>query len=423
MLQPLKDRVFYGWVIVAAALFIILALVGTRFTFGVFFKSLEAEFELTRATTSSIFSAYMVLAGVLGIVNGWLLDRYGPRRVFFVMGLFSGLGPLITAFTVHWWQLFISYSLLVAIGTAGVVPLLMSVVSRWFDSKRGIAIGIATSGTGLGALVMSPLAAYLISTLDWRNSYIVLGLIAWAVVISMSLLLRSDPSEVGCLPDGVKRSASRLEHSGKANGSQVGLSLSEAARTRSFWLILFIFFFWSFCVGMIMTHVVPYATDLGISTIGAATVFSFIGGSQIVARLLVGRVSDVVGRKSPGIIGAVIGAAALILLIFSRDLGMFYLFGIGFGFFYGGNAVINLVLVSDSFGGRNLGTIMGIMNAGYSGGVAVGAALGGYIFDVMHSYTAAFGVGAVAAILMAVLIAFTRREMDRYGLNDAMQGY
>jgi len=106
------------------------------------------------------------------------------------------------------------------------------------------------------------------------------------------------------------------------------------------------------------------------------------------------------------------------LLIFSRDLGMFYLFGIGFGFFYGGNAVINLVLVSDSFGGRNLGTIMGIMNAGYSGGVAVGAALGGYIFDVMHNYTVAFGVGAVAAMLMAVLIAFTRREMDRYGLND-----
>jgi MFS family permease len=170
-----------------------------------------------------------------------------------------------------------------------------------------------------------------------------------------------------------------------------------------------------------MTHVVPYATDLGISTIGAATVISFIGGFQIVARLLVGRVSDVVGRKSPGIIGAVIGAGALILLIFSRDLGMFYLFGIGFGLFYGGNAVINLVLVSDSFGGRNLGTIMGIMNAGYSGGVAVGAALGGYIFDVMHSYTAAFGVGAVAAILMAVLIAFTRREVDRYGINDAMQ--
>ena len=132
----IKEKIFYGWVIVAAALVIVLVLVGIRFSFGVFFKSLEADFELTRAATSSVFSAYMVLAGVFGIVNGWALDKYGPKRIISMMGFFTGLGLVITGLTSLWWQLFLSYSLLVAIGTAGTVPLLMSIFFHFLQPPR-----------------------------------------------------------------------------------------------------------------------------------------------------------------------------------------------------------------------------------------------------------------------------------------------
>ena len=412
MVLQTKDRIFYGWVIVAAALVIILVLVGIRFSFGVFFKSLEAEFELTRAATSSIFSAYMVLAAVFGIVNGWALDRYGPKRILSLMGLFTGLGLFITGLTSSLWQLFLSYSLLVAIGTAGAVPLLMSIVSRWFDKKRGIAVGIATSGTGLGTLVLAPFAAYLISSLGWRMSYIVVGLAGGLVVISLAMLLRREPGEIGYLPDGLKLSAGRTELMSREEDSQLtGLSLVETFGTRGFWLLVSVFLLWAFCLGLVMTHVVPYATDLGISTIEASTVISLIGGFQIVSRLSVGRISDIAGRKVPGVICALLGTGALIWLIWSHNLWMFYLFAIIFGLFYGGLGVVNLTLVSDSFGGRSLGVIMGIINAGYSVGLAIGSALGGFIFDVTGSYVRAFEIGAAATLVTGLLIVLVRREM------------
>ena len=397
---------------VAAALVIICVLVGIRFSFGVFFKSLEAEFELTRAATSSVFSAYMVLAAVFGIVNGWALDRYGPRRILSLLGLITGLGLLVTGQTNSLWQLFLSYSLLLAVGTAGTVPLLTSVISRWFDKKRGIAVGIATSGTGLGILVLAPLAAYLISTLGWRMSYGVVGLAGGLVVISMAMLLRGDPGEIGDLPDGVKSTAGRTGLTDREQNSQpAGLSLGQALGTRSFWLLVSAFLLWAFCLGLIMTHVVPYATDLGISMIEASTVLSLIGGFQIVARLLVGRTSDIIGRKVPGVICALLGMGALIWLIWSHNLWMFYLFAVIFGLFYGGLGVVNLTLASDSFGGRNLGVIMGVMNAGYSVGLAIGSALGGFIFDVTNSYVVAFEIGAVAMLGTGLLIVFVRREV------------
>ena len=409
-----KDKIFYGWVIVAAALIIVCTLFGIRFSFGVFFKSLEADFQLTRAATSSIFSAYMILAAGFGIITGWALDRYGPRLVVSLMGLFTGLSLVVASQTTSIWQLFFGYSVLLSIGTAGTVVALIPVVSRWFDKKRGVAIGIATSGTGLGTLVVAPVAAYLISSVGWRMSYMVLGLVAWLVVISLAMLLKRDPREIGDLPDGVKSSAGRAEPMEKEVDSQLtGLSIGQALRTRNFWLMLAIWLSFAVCLSLIMTHVIPYATDLGISTIQAATIISLIGGIQIMARLSVGRISDSVGRKVPGITCALIGTVALIWLIQSHDLSMFYLFAIIFGIAYGGIGVVNLALVSDIFGRRNLGTIMGFLEVGFATGSAIGAVLGGFIFDVTDSYTIAFVIGAATLLITALCIsALTRQETD-----------
>ena len=420
MFPRTKDKIFYGWVIVAAALIIICTLFGIRFSFGVFFKSIEAEFELTRAATSSVFSAYMILSAGFGILTGWALDRYGPRLVVALMGLFTGLSLLIASQTTSVWQLFLGYSLLLSIGTAGTVVALIPVVSRWFDKKRGLAIGIATSGTGMGTLVIAPVAAYLISNLGWRMSYMVLGLVAWLVVISLAMLLKRDPREIGALPDGVKSSAGRAELAEKEVDSQLtGLSIRQAFRTRNFWLMLAIWLSFAVSLSLIMTHVVPRATDLGISPIQAATILSLIGGSQILARLSVGRISDTVGRKVPGIICSLIGTGALIWLIWIPDLSMFYLFAIAFGIAYGGIGVINLALVGDIFGRRNLGTIMGFLEVGFSTGSAIGSLLGGFVFDVTDNYTVAFAIGAANMLIAGLCIAaITRQETNTMSVQD-----
>jgi len=412
LLDWLQSRIFYGWIIVAAALISIATLIGTRFSFGVFFKSLEAEFGLTRTAISGVFSTYTLLAAAFAIIGGWALDRYGPRLVVIAMGLVTGIGLLITSQTTSIWQVFLSYSVLLAVGTGGALPVIMAVVSRWFYRKRGSALGIATSGTGLGTLVVSPFAAYLILNLGWRMSYVVLGVIVWFIVISMAMLLRADPSKIGALPDGAKSPIGDTSWTNEArSATPVGLTLWQAMRTRSFWLMFSIWLFYASSLNFILTHFIPHATDTGISNITASMVISVTGFFQIISRLLIGRISDSIGRKIPAAISAVGGSIALTWLIWAHNLWMFYLFAVLFGISWGGIGVTTITMVSDIFGELHLGKIMGTIDVGFALGAAVGSALGGLIFDATGSYTAAFSIVAVGMLLIALLVIFTRREV------------
>ena len=409
-----RDKIFYGWVVVAASLVIAAILQGIRLSFGVFFKSLESEFSLNRVAISSVYSVYMVFSAVFTIVGGWALDRYGPRRIIFIMGLLTGLSLLLTSQTNSFWQLFLSYSLLLAIGTGARYSVTISTVSRWFDKKRGLALGITSSGSPLGIIVMVPFAAYLISNFDWRMSYVVLGLVAWLVVISLSMLLRKDPGEIGVLPDGEKLSEGRTELRDREESIQLtGFPLLQAFRTRNFWLTWTAWLFSGLSLHLVLAHVVPYTTDMGISIIEAVTIFSIIGGSNLLSRVLSGRVSDTLGRKVPGIICALFQAGVLVWLIWVQDLWMFYLFAIAFGLSWGGISVFLTAFLVDIFGTRNLGVILGTIEMGFTLGAAIGPAIAGLIFDVTNSYTIAFVIGAAVMLIAALLLALVKREPNR----------
>ncbi len=411
-MPKLKERIFYGWVVVAASLVIVSSLVGIRFSFGVFFKALADEFDLSRAATSSIYSVTMLLYVGFAIVTGWALDRYGPRRVVSLMGLFTGLGLLIASQAASLWQIYLGYSLLMAMGTSAAMPVTIAVVSRWFDRRRGFALSIATSGSGLGVLVVAPLAAYLISNLGWRASFAILGLVIGVVVVFMAMFLRRDPGEIGARPDGAAFGEGRGKlFAEEVISSPVGLSLPQALRTRSFWLWWMVMLLFAIYINLLMTHVVPYATDVGITVIEAATILSVASVFHVVFRLLLGRISDVINRKVPGVIGAMLGAVALLWLIGSHNLWMFYLFAIIFGLSWGSVGVSIITLPVEHFGRRNIGVIMGTLEAGFSVGSAIGATLGGFVFDVTGSYAPAFAISAAVMLVMGLLLALTRREI------------
>ncbi len=413
LISRIREKIFYGWVMVGASLIVASTLFGIRFSFGVFFKSLESEFDLTRAVTSSLFSAYMLLCAVFAMVGGWVSDRYGPRIIVLALGLFTGFSLLLTSQTNSLWQLFLSYSLLLAMGTGATYSVLVSTVSRWFERKRGFALGIVFSSVALGTIVMAPFAAYLIANLGWRMSYIVMGLVAWFIVISLSRLLRNDPGEVGALPDGAKLETGGTGAKGKEEFLQpTGFSLLQASGTRNFWLLFAVWLFSAFSQVLVLTHVVPYATDMGISTMEAATVISIIGGFNILSSLLTGRVSDIVGRKMPGIVWALLLAGALVGLIWARELWMLYLFAVVFGLSWGGLGVIATTLSVDIFEGRNLGVIMGALNMAWSIGAAIGPFVGGLVFDVTNSYSMAFAIGAALMVVAALLMALIRWEAN-----------
>jgi len=393
-------------VVTGAGFLIAVVGLGTRYSFGVFFKSIESEFALTRGATSGVFSIYMLLCCVFAVLGGRALDRYGPKVVVFLMGSFTGLSLLLTSQANSAWQLLISYGLLLSLGTGAIYAVVNSTASRWFDKKRGFVLGITTSGGGFGAIVMAPFATYLISNFGWRTAFIVMGLIAWLVISSMCLILKKEPGDMGLLPDGVKSEAAQPGPQKKESKAQLtGLSVLQASRTSNFWFLGLIWLLLSLDVHLVFVHVVPYAVDMGNSLMDAAIILALIGGTTIPGRLLVGRVSDTIGRKAPAIACAVLQVGALLWLMWAQELWMLYVFAIAFGFLWGGLGVLTTALIGDVFGMRSIGAIMGMMSAGWALGAASGPAIGGYIFDVSGTYFMAFAAGAVAILIAALLVA------------------
>ena len=260
---------------------------------------------------------------------------------------------------------------------------------------------------------MAPLATYLISNFGWRIAYLVMGLITWLTVIPMSGLLRKDPYEIGVLPDGVKADSgdTGTEEPQKVSSTeQASMSLLQAYKTSSFWLFGAIWLLWASCQFLVLTHIVPHAIDMEFSAVQAALILSLLSGSSIVGKVLIGRASDRIGRKVTALTCSLLMAGAMVWLNWSQDLWMLYLFASVYGFSFGGITPVLTAQIGDTFGPRNMGMILGVMEIGWAIGAAIGPYVGGLVFDVSNSYSMAFLGGAVAMLTVALLISLIGRK-------------
>ena len=156
-----EPRLFYGYVIVATALIIMVIIWGTNYCFGIFFKPLLSEFGWTRAMISGAFSLAILFEGFGSMFMGRLNDRYGSRSIMTTCGLFYGLGYLLMSQTRCVWQLYLFYGVIVGIGLSGSYVSLMSTITRWFVERRGTMIAIVIAGVNIGTLIMTPIANHL----------------------------------------------------------------------------------------------------------------------------------------------------------------------------------------------------------------------------------------------------------------------
>ena len=400
--QSRNNGLYYGWIVVIALLISSTILYGTVQSFGVFFKSIENAYNLTRTMTSAVVSINWFISGAAAFITGRALDKYGPKTVVFLMGLFTGLSLILTGQTNSPWQLFITYGLLLPFGTGAVYVVLTSAVSRWFDKRRGLALGVTGAGSGLGTIIMVPLTTYLVTQLDWRTAYVILGLIALAVIIPFSRLLRREPSEVR----GSNEIKLNLQYSESEykNANQKNFSLSQVISTRDFWLILFIWMLFGSCLLFIFTHLVPHITDIGFSPIEAAGVLSVFGVASITGRVLIGAVADRIGRKLTSVVAILLQAGAMFWLVGSQELWMFYVFAVIFGCAYSGFSASMGALIGDVFGLARIGSIFGVLEIGFSIGAAAGPAIGGLIFDHSGSYFTAFLVLGFSMLIISLLV-------------------
>jgi MFS family permease len=404
-----KSKFFYGYIVVIAALSMRILMSGGRSSFGVFFKPMLNEFRWTRALISGSYSLSSIAQGLSGIVMGSLNDRLGPRVVMTLCGLLLGLGYLLMSQIHDTWQLYLFYSVIIGIGTGGAFTPLLSTVARWFVKRRSVMTAIAAAGGGIGGLIAPPVVNWLISIYGWRNTYVMIGVMVLLVVIFAAQFLKRDPTQKSQLPYGENKGQ---EH--ELNLNSKGLSLKESVYTKQFWMTVPMLFCIGLCGTTITVHIVPYATDLGISSSAAANILAAKSGAIIIGGIMLGSVADKIGDRHAYIICFIMMSAALFLLLISRGIWMVYISAIIMGFATGGGNSLESPLIAELFGIKSHGLILGVCSSCFLIGSAVGPFMAGYIYDIRGNYQLAFLVCATISVVGLILASTLRptKEFD-----------
>jgi len=400
---PKVPGFYYGWVIVALSCFTMFTAVGTRWSFGVLYVAILSEFGWGRADTAGAFSLGMIIHGIFAPVTGYLVDRFGPRWLFPLGGIFLVAGLVVASRIQTIWQFYLCFGIVIGIGvnTLSFSPN-MSRIPLWFISKRGLASGIVLSGIGIGSMIVVPLVEVAIGLLGWRNALLLLGAFILCTVVPVNALFqRRSPEDVGQSPDGVPSRISGFPTPG--SGSRTALShlqraqpqwtLKMAFKTKPFWWINLIAFCQGFLFNMLVVHQVAHIVDIGHSRIFAASLLGMVGLIASAGGILCGKLSDRVGRESAYTVGSLFAFSGILMLILARDADstwMLYGFVLLYGLGQGALMPLAASATGDLFPGKSLGKIFSMQSIWFGLGAAMGPYMGGVLYDARGSYLIPF---------------------------------
>ncbi len=401
----MKDDIFYGWIVVIAAFLAILVSSIRSYAFGVFIEPLHQEFGWSTAPISLAYSISLLLTSFTAIISGKLSDKYGVRKVMTLGMILVTTGFLFTSQVYSLYQLYLCFAL-VGVGASAFYVPATTTITRWFDKKKGIAIGITVSALGIGMAFFPPALERIIYHIGWRYTFVVMGFISFTLLSISIYLIRGSPKEMGLNPDGTE-----AEEDPKSGGRSTknSLTLLEAFKTRRFWIIYFMFMVAQFSAMLVTVHIVEYSRNVGIPSFFAAATLTAIGIANIIGRIFGGWSSDKIGVIKGMMIFFAFQCLALFLLPMADILYFLYAVAILFGLAFGGWVMIYPVIVSEFFGTEHSGEILGVLGTVAGIGGAIGPYFAGYVVDVTGRYDTAFLVGGIMtflAFLLAVALFF-----------------
>jgi MFS family permease len=402
-------RLFYGWVIVAAVFFTTATAAGTIYAFSAFFDSFSRDFGANRFEISLVFAISECVWFSIGFVAGFLADRIGPRLVVLAGSVFMAGGLALAASATSIDTLYIAYGGGVGIGGGMMYVPSVSVIQRWFKRHRGLASGLAICGTGVGTLVVPFLATLTIGTVGWRATHDLLAVGVFVICGLASLLLIGSPAQIGLAPDGGR-------HVPEAGGQlPPGATLGEALSSRPFWLLYLASLASSASVFITYAHLVPNATDNGISAQSSITLVGALGVAGTVGRFLLGGIADRVGRRHALTLMFVgLTAAMAWWLLAPPTFVTLMIYAIVFGAFYGGYITVLPVLTMDFFGGRRISSIIGFLYTSWAVGALGGPPLAGFLYEASGSYFYAILTGGLFMGLAALCCFVIRGPQHQY---------
>lgn len=384
---------------------------GLHGTFGVFFVAMLDAFGWSRATTAGAISLAIIFEGACLPWVGGLIDRFGGRRTLMLGGvvLFIGLGFASTISSL--WQFYFWIGIVGAAGIAliGMVPH-VAILSREFPQRRGTALGIAWAGGGLGIVLLVPVTQLMIDRWDWSMAYIGLAVITALLVIPpvqlfLPALRAKAPAEA--VPVQIPADPKPAAES--------DWTVKRALRTSAFWLLFIARVLASMGNQIIVTHQIAHAIDVGYAKVFAASIFGLMGVVSIGGRVLFGYLADVMNRQMVFATVQIISALGIFALLAMHDAStpwLLYTYAVCYGLGQGSRALVLSAISADIFHGKHFGAIFGYFTFSIGIGGAAGAWLGGFLFDITHSYTLPFWV-SLACLIVSVFIVWASARAVR----------
>lgn len=399
-------KLYYGWVVVAVTAVALILAAGVRSAPGVFVLPIQEDFpSWKRAAISLAISIGLVMYGFGGPLSGWLMSKFGPRRIVFIGLLITALSMALSARIQQLWQLDVLFGFLSGVGTGIVGSVLgATVANRWFLKQRGLIVGIFGAATSAGQLIFYPLLQYMVDVMNWRTTSIWIAVATAVLAIPIVLLMRNSPTDIGEKPYGADDNYVPSKQTTDAN------IMAKATRSLDFWLLTITFFVCGATSnGLIGVHFIAHAVEHGFAKDIAASTLAFMGVFNFVGTIASGWLTD---RYNPRFLLAIyytFRGVSLLFLPFIHDYMGLAAFAILFGLDYIATVPPTVALTADTFGRRNVGVVYGWIFCAHQIGAASASWFGGFIRDSYGSYNAAFIVGGGVAIAGGILALGIRR--------------
>ncbi len=401
------DFAYYGWRVVLAACFGVMAGFGSLFvyTFSVFVKPLAAEFGWSREAISSGFAIAAVTLGVCSPLLGRWIDRFGPRRIILICMTVYGCGiALLSLLHAGIWQFYLTCFVLGAVGNGAAHLAYSRSISTWFQRRLGMALALVMVGAGLGAMILPVVAQSIISRSGWRAAYASLGVLALLLGLPLSWRYIRERGGIGRKSDPVSHS---------------GTTWQQGFRSFPFWIITAILFVSSISMNGAITHLSALLTDRGLTAGNAALCASILGGSSLLGRVVVGWLLDRFFGPRVALAINLITALGILLLARANSFPAGCLAAALIGVGAGGEAATTPYLLTRYFGLRAFSTLYGLTWTFYAAAGAIGPVILGRAFDATGSYASLLVLLAAALGLAAV----TNLLLPRYSDSFAAEVY
>jgi MFS family permease len=378
--------------VIVAALFTVTYTVANPFaSFGVFLPILADTFGWSRGSISLAMSINLILGGILGFVVGALADRHGPRGPLAATVVCTALGFGLASTVTALWQLHLYIGVVGGIGLSGFYVLSTVTVSRWFPTRRGLALGLVLTGFNLGFITGGPIAARMIEWLGWRAAWVVLGGGFCLVGAVASLFVTFPPG------------------SHAAAGPSRWAGLDVLIRDGRVWALTGSWFLGGLVLMMLSVHVVPFARDQGIRLEAASLALAAYGLGAVLGRLGGGVAADRFGTIPMMWCCSVLQALSLVPLVVRPSPVTLMLVLTVFGLGFAAADTVFARAIAEIFGLSGIGAVFGVLGAGWRIGASLGPAIAGYVHDASGSYLLPFGAAPLAVLTSAVLFTLAAR--------------